>query len=109
MADPDFVAAVTKREAIAARLHRVSAAQVLADLADIKRRNIGKNDRLALSALELISKALGMFQKDPDKQDVRVGPALVIQLMQRDGTVITVGAGGAVLPDLPPPEKLVNP
>jgi hypothetical protein len=86
MTEEKFVRAVQVRETIAAKLHGVSVASVYADLADIKRRNMGVNDRLALTAIEMLSKALGMFKPDENKSPAQVGPGLFIRLTSRDGT-----------------------
>lgn len=65
-----------------------------------------KGDRLALSALELESKILGMFANDQDKSEVRAGPGLTIQLLNQDGTlVITTPGADHVTPNLPMPER----
>jgi hypothetical protein len=114
MREEDFVAAVKLRESLAAQVHGVSVASVFANLSDICRRNQGRGtagDRLALSSLELQAKILGMTKPDTEQRDTdRVGPNLTIQLMNRDGSVVTVSAGGEnVNPNLPPPERLVNP
>jgi hypothetical protein len=112
LSEPEFVAATAAREKVAAQLHGVSEANVLASLSDIRRRNQGAGkdgDRLALSALELLSKAIGLFQKDEDKkQDYRPGPALVIQVMAPDGTVQICTPNTGVIPQMPLPERLVN-
>ena len=113
LVDPKFTAACAKLESLSAQLHGVSKAQVLADLAEIKTRNQGNGqtgDRLALTALEQISKCLGQYQRDEDKLTERVGPALVtVYLQSATGNVVsayTPGLSDRATPNFPAPEKL---
>jgi hypothetical protein len=110
MTEENFIKAVQVRESIAAKIHGVSLAAVYADLADIKRRNIGTNDRLALSALEMLAKALGAFKQAEERTDIREGPNLTIQVMSKDGSVqINMpGAEGRVIPCASVPERRAN-
>jgi hypothetical protein len=68
MEDPAFKGAVAKTEELAARAVGVSPANVLSSLADIRRRNLGKDDRTAMIALELIGKHLRMWRSAEDQQ-----------------------------------------
>jgi hypothetical protein len=111
--DASFVAAVKAREDLSAQMHGLSKASVIANLEDIRDRNQARGetgDRLALSALELESKILGMFQNDESKKtDYPVGPALVIQVVARDGSVHVAPVNNGVEMNPPIPERLVNP
>jgi hypothetical protein len=80
--DPNFGKAIAMREELAAKAAGVSAANVLDCLADIRRRNLGKDDRTAMIALELIGKHLKMFRAVEDTERERgtapTGPGLNI-------------------------------
>lgn len=77
--DPNFAKAIQMREEIAARAAGVSAANVLDCLADIRRRNLGKDDRCAMQALEMIGKHLKMFKvADETPGGQRNLPAFVV-------------------------------
>ena len=109
--DSNFVAAVKAREDLSAQMHGMSKASVIANLEDIRDRNQAKGetgDRLALSALELESKILGMFQNDDKKNEVRIGPALIVQVVHPDGTVkiAAVNNGIEVHPPIPEGELI---
>ncbi|MGH9642360.1 MAG: hypothetical protein ACRD3Q_08025, partial [Terriglobales bacterium] len=64
--DPNFGKAIQMREELAARAAGISAANVLDCLADIRRRNLGTDDRTAMIALEMIGKHLKMFRTHDD-------------------------------------------
>lgn len=77
--DANFAKAIEMREEIAARACGVSPANVLSCLADIRRRNLGKDDRVALQALEAIGKHLKMFRAvDETPGGQRNLPAFVV-------------------------------
>jgi hypothetical protein len=90
----------------------VSLANVYADLADIKRRNLGTNDRLALTAIEMLAKALGAFKNPEEAPTTRELPQLVIQTTSQNGEVVsTITVGGSV-PNFPAPipdSRVINP
>lgn len=97
--DPEFNKAIAMREEIAARISGVSAASVLSSLADIKRRNLGKDDRTAMIALEMIGKHLRMFRIAEDEQQrgvVQTGPGLSITFIHNAGAPQTVRVGEVV-------------
>lgn len=108
-----FADAVVAREELAAKIHGISRAQILADLSDIKRRNIGggeRKDRLALSAIELIAKCLGEFKRDhdDDRDRLPVAPSMTIEITNNIGEVVrtdVLGRGGVIV-DLPRPRPL---
>ena len=110
MTEENFIKAVQVRESIGAKLHGVSLASVYADLADIKRRNLGTNDRLALTAIEMLAKALGMFKQPEETPPARELPALVINLTSVvGGPASPVSADGRVIPSAPAFERLDPP
>jgi hypothetical protein len=76
--DPNFGKAIQMREEMAARAAGVSAANVLDCLADIRRRNLGKDDRAAMQALEMIGKHLRMFKTEENTASQRQLPAFVV-------------------------------
>ncbi len=76
--DPNFGKAIQMREELAARATGVSAANVLSCLADIRRRNLGKDDRAAMKALEMIGKHLRMFKVFDEAPTNRQLPAFVV-------------------------------
>lgn len=97
--DPNFGKAIQMREEIAAAAAGVSAANVLDCLADIRRRNLGKDDRAAMQALEMIGKHLRMFRPaDETASTQRQLPAFIVgvQIQTVPGhetTVKVVGNG----------------
>jgi hypothetical protein len=76
--DPNFGKAIQMREEMAARAAGVSAANVLDCLADIRRRNLGKDDRAAMQALEMIGKHLRMFKTEDALPNQRQLPAFIV-------------------------------
>ena len=97
--DPSFGKAIQMREELAARAAGVSAANVLDCLADIRRRNLGTDDRAAMQALDMIGKHLRMFKTEETQSTQRQLPAFIvgIQIQQApapaqviDATVIEV-------------------
>jgi hypothetical protein len=97
--DPNFAKAIAMREEIAARACGVSPANVLSCLADIRRRNLGKDDRLAMLALELIGKHLKMFrvvEEERERGAVPVGPGLNITFIHT-GPAPSVHVAGNVV------------
>jgi hypothetical protein len=78
--DPNFGKAIQMREEMAARAAGVSAANVLDCLADIRRRNLGKDDRAAMQALEMIGKHLRMFKTEETASSQRQLPAFIINV-----------------------------
>lgn len=105
--DPNFGRAIQMREELAARAAGVSAANVLSCLADIRRRNLGKDDRAAMQALELIGKHLRMFRivEDQPSGAQREGPLLVVQINQGGLTPVNVTPNNGVTIDVPRPEQ----
>jgi hypothetical protein len=98
--DPNFGRAISMREEIAARAAGVSVANVLDCLADIRRRNLGKDDRTAMIALEMIGKHLKMFKAVEDERQpgvtVPTGPGLSITFIHNAGAPQTVRVGNVV-------------
>jgi hypothetical protein len=97
--DPNFGKAIQMREEMAARAAGVSAANVLDCLADIRRRNLGKDDRTAMQALELIGKHLKMFrvvEEERDRGAIATGPGLSITFIHNAGAPQTVRVGEVV-------------
>lgn len=89
--DPNFGKAIQMREEMAARAAGVSAANVLDCLADIRRRNLGKDDRAAMQALEMIGKHLRMFRAADEAPSTRQLPAFVVGVqIQQTAPVDTV-------------------
>ncbi len=78
--DPNFGKAIQMREEMAARAAGVSAANVLDCLADIRRRNLGKDDRAAMQALEMIGKHLRMFKTEETASNQRQLPAFIVNV-----------------------------
>jgi hypothetical protein len=76
--DPNFGKAIQMREELAARAAGISAANVLDCLADIRRRNLGTDDRAAMQALEMIGKHLRMFKVFDEAPGQRNLPAFVV-------------------------------
>jgi hypothetical protein len=76
--DPNFGKAIQMREEMAARAAGVSAANVLDCLADIRRRNLGTDDRAAMQALEMIGKHLRMFKVEDAQSTQRQLPAFIV-------------------------------
>ncbi len=113
--DPIFLEACAKLESLSAKLHGVSKAQVLADLAEIKTRRQGTTetgDRLALEALTQISKCLGQYANEDHKNEIRTGPNLFVQVVASDGTVRTCTpnySDTTVRMGPPIPDRLINP
>lgn len=76
--DPNFGKAIQMREEMAAKAAGVSAANVLDCLADIRRRNLGTDDRAAMAALEMIGKHLRMFKTEDAQTSQRQLPAFIV-------------------------------
>ncbi|HEY2858792.1 MAG TPA: hypothetical protein VGJ21_10280 [Terracidiphilus sp.] len=76
--DPNFGKAIQMREEMAAKAAGVSAANVLDCLADIRRRNMGTDDRAAMQALEMIGKHLRMFRAADEAPSARQLPAFIV-------------------------------
>jgi hypothetical protein len=91
--DPNFGKAIQMREEMAARAAGVNAANVLDCLADIRRRNLGKDDRAAMQALEMIGKHLRMFKTEDAPTTNRQLPAFVVGIqIQQAAPVETISA-----------------
>jgi len=86
--DSAFLTAIVRFEEVAARAAGVSVANTLDCLADIRRRNLGIDDRACMQALELIGKHLKMFRVAEDMNPQRrEGPGLVVVQIQGESTV----------------------
>lgn len=103
--DPNFGKAISMREEIAARACGVSPANVLSCLADIRRRNLGKDDRAAMQALEMIGKHLRMFKVFDEAPANRQLPAFVVGVqIQQTAPAPPVDAITVKVTEVPPSE-----